>query len=188
MDTPAPLTEAQAAVLDVFVTRAATGTPAPSYRELAKHFGWKSPAAAQKHVAALVRKGRLLVEPGKTRGIHLPHMIGGTVGTIPLVAHFDKLGRPTKVIREIPFTDVFHPRGKPFAFRVTDDRMTARGIHKGDLVVAAAVEFTRQSDLLVVAKNGQARVEMAKTAKQSGDPVIGSVRLVTRFYGFGPWW
>lgn len=43
----------------------------PTRSEIAKAFGWKSGQAAEPHVRALERKGRLVITPGVARGIRV---------------------------------------------------------------------------------------------------------------------
>lgn len=44
----------------------------PTYREIAGHFGYKSPKAAVDHVRALEEKGYVVRRPGLSRGIGIP--------------------------------------------------------------------------------------------------------------------
>lgn len=57
------VTSRQKEVLDFIRSRADTNQMPPTLREIAEHFGWSSPSAAQEHVTALRRKGML--EPRK---------------------------------------------------------------------------------------------------------------------------
>jgi repressor LexA len=41
----------------------------PTRREIADHFGWRSPNSAQVHIAGLVRSGHIKVIPCSARGI-----------------------------------------------------------------------------------------------------------------------
>lgn len=43
----------------------------PTRAEIAEAFGWASPNAAQAHISALVRKGRLIHTPGVSRGLRV---------------------------------------------------------------------------------------------------------------------
>ncbi|ODU50714.1 MAG: repressor LexA [Thiobacillus sp. SCN 63-374] len=56
-----------------------TGLP-PTRAEIARHFGFNSPNAAEAHLKVLAKKGVLELLPGASRGIRLP---GG--GGLPLV-------------------------------------------------------------------------------------------------------
>lgn len=65
------LTARQAEVL-AFIERfqGDKGYP-PTRAEIAREFGWRSPNAAEEHVRALARKGRLLVDRHLSRGLRL---------------------------------------------------------------------------------------------------------------------
>lgn len=53
------LTEKQASVLAFIADFTARERWAPTRREIADHFGWQSVNAAETHIMALIRKGRL---------------------------------------------------------------------------------------------------------------------------------
>src|ERR1017187_4647700 len=65
------LTPAQQRVLDFIQTEVQAGRPAPTLREMAGHFGFRSHRAAACHLQALRRKGFLQSEPGKARSLRL---------------------------------------------------------------------------------------------------------------------
>lgn len=64
------LTERQEEVLDYIEDCISDGMP-PTRREIAAHFGWKSQNAAEDHLRALERKGRITLTAGSSRGIRL---------------------------------------------------------------------------------------------------------------------
>ena len=63
------LTDLQRSVFDFIREAQATGRLAPTPREVAAGFGWKSKRAAECHIEALIRKGWLTSEPGKARSL-----------------------------------------------------------------------------------------------------------------------
>lgn len=65
------LTRTQTAVLNFLIHCRATGQPPPTIRELCSFFGWSSPNAAARHLAALQRKRCIDIEPGKSRAIKI---------------------------------------------------------------------------------------------------------------------
>lgn len=68
---PNTLTPTQTRVLAYISQRIGEGMP-PTRSEIAKHFGWRSPNAAEEHIKALCRKGVLaMTVPGASRGIRL---------------------------------------------------------------------------------------------------------------------
>ncbi len=59
----------------------------PTRNELSRHFGFRSPNAAESHLRALERKGVLRIERGRSRGITLTSMARATLpatGRLPL--------------------------------------------------------------------------------------------------------
>lgn len=64
------LTEQQEKVLDYVETCIEGGLP-PTRAEIAKHFGFRSPNAAQESLELLQKKGRIQIMAGISRGIRL---------------------------------------------------------------------------------------------------------------------
>lgn len=62
-------TPRQQAVLDYLLECLTKTGIQPSHREIAAHFGWTSPAAAQAHLIALEKKGYIERSGGRARSI-----------------------------------------------------------------------------------------------------------------------
>lgn len=187
MNNDASLTAVQQKVLAEFERRARQGEPPPSHRDLMAVFGWKSPAAARYQIAALVKRGFLRMDAGKTRGAHLPNLGGGQVGTVPLVDRFDRAGRPVKVAIELPLSVTFHPGYPSVAFNAPDNRMRAHGIFESDLVFVRTDLSPKEDDLVAVVIDGVGHVATTKGARASGRKVLGVVRMVNRAYRPHEW-
>src|SRR5579862_1408338 len=93
------LTRAQQKVLEFIQTEARADRPAPTQREIAAQFGFRSKRAAVCHLEALKRKGFLANDPGKARSWRvtspLTHLRGHIVdipifGSIPAGAGQDR--------------------------------------------------------------------------------------------------
>src|SRR5690349_10007849 len=65
------LTQIQRQVLEFIADTLASGRSAPIPREISDKFGWSSKRAAECHIAALIRKGRLASERGKARSLRV---------------------------------------------------------------------------------------------------------------------
>src|ERR671931_425296 len=63
------LTKRQRQVLEFIQSEQRAGEPAPTLREIAAHFGFKSSRAAADHLDALKRKGAIQAEAGKARSL-----------------------------------------------------------------------------------------------------------------------
>ncbi|EJD6581749.1 LexA family transcriptional regulator [Providencia rettgeri] len=65
------LTKTQGEVLSFIRSYIAENQYPPTRIEIASHFGWKSPNAAEEHLQALARKGAIIVVKGISRGIRI---------------------------------------------------------------------------------------------------------------------
>lgn len=66
-----PLTSRQREVLEFVRHFILTVGYPPTVREICERFGFRSPNAGKNHLARLVSKGYLTIDPIKSRGIHL---------------------------------------------------------------------------------------------------------------------
>ncbi|MBI4596331.1 MAG: repressor LexA [Candidatus Tectomicrobia bacterium] len=137
---------------------------APTYREIASHFGFRSTKAASDHVHALERKGYLRRHSGRSRGIEVFSPDRSTtdeVITVPILGNI-QAGHPDDQIEYLRDTLAIDQailgasRGhRLFALKVEGDSMEGRGIHKGDWVVADADATPREGDVVVALIDGQ---------------------------------
>jgi repressor LexA len=67
--TTQPLTLRQREVLDFILLTQATKRHAPTYREIADHFGFRSLATVHEHLTNLVEKGHLHRDHSKARSL-----------------------------------------------------------------------------------------------------------------------
>ncbi len=117
----------------------------PSLREIGDHFGFRAVETVRAHLAALVAEGRLIKEPGRSRGYRLPlvQSFPGSallrfqsipiLGEVPAGGGEEAIQNPEgSVPMEIPET---RDPSDFFAFRVRDESMTGAGILPGDLVI-----------------------------------------------------
>lgn len=65
------LTDIQRRVFEFVRDNLVAGKPAPTAREIAERFDWRSKRAAECHIEVLIRKGWLTSEPGKARSLRL---------------------------------------------------------------------------------------------------------------------
>ncbi len=138
------LTEIQQKVFEFIADMAANGLPAPTAREIASKFGWRSKRAAECHVQALIRKGRLESNPGKARSLRVmerftPHR--KPVVEIPLFGSIPAgFGSEREQATDDWITATaeclgFKPTANTFALRVTGDSMIDRHICEGDIAI-----------------------------------------------------
>ncbi|MGB9498316.1 MAG: transcriptional repressor LexA [Dissulfuribacterales bacterium] len=137
---------------------------APTYREIANHFGFKSTKAATDHVCALEKKGYLRRHGRRSRGIEIITSLKQTIsesiavpilGVIPAGTPEQKIEHQNGTIAiDASFLEgVSHHR--LFALQVKGDSMIGRGIHEGDWVIADADAVPRENDIVVALIDGE---------------------------------
>lgn len=165
--TPMPeLTRKQATVWDFIQEKSqAQGAP-PTIREIADHFGFKSPNAALLHVKALRRKGYLKSLPGRARTIQAidpresqrprPRVVSVPIfGTIPA-------GFPVETAQEdegCVLIDIdtlgIKPNSRTFALKVRGDSMIGKHITNGDIAIIEHGVHPRPGDVVAALIDGQ---------------------------------
>lgn len=133
---------------------------APSYREIADHFGLSSTATVHAHIKSLEDKGFIRVLDGHARAIELA---GGRLGfkehslELPL-AGLIAAGEPIEAISGNETIDVPHSMlgsGEYYALQVKGESMIEDGIFDGDYVVIERRETANNGDTVVALLNGR---------------------------------
>ncbi len=130
--------------MDFIIDRQDKAGMPPTVREIAEHFGFKSPNNARQHLELIEKKGCIKRDPGKARGIHIlcgassPVAKDGRTISVPLVGTI-AAGTPVTAVENIEGTinldrDLFRSNGL-FALRVKGDSMKDVGIMNGDMAV-----------------------------------------------------
>lgn len=137
------LTQKQASVLEFIETCYAENGTAPSFAEIAAHFGFKSNNAVTDYLKVLEKKGCLEYRRNTSRSI-VPKRIRRVQREeeqgIPLVGAI-AAGVPIEAVENVETylspadTGLDNPGRDRFALRVKGDSMVGRGIHDGDIVV-----------------------------------------------------
>jgi repressor LexA len=142
----------------------------PTRNDLVKHFGFRSPNAAESHLRALEKKGVIRIEPGQSRGIRLTglsisQLPASSARRIPLpligrVAAGSPILAQENIEQEYRVDPALFSSRPHYLLRVEGDSMRDAGILHGDLL---AVHRTPE------ASNGQivvARLEDEVTVKR----------------------
>ena len=138
------LTDIQRRVFDFVRDKFVAGRPAPTAREVASQFGWRSKRAAECHLEALIRKGWLASEPGKARSLRLQNATPAVrravveiplFGSIPAGPGADRAQEPDECIPVTMDSIGFKPTRNTFALRVSGDSMLGKHICHGDIAV-----------------------------------------------------
>lgn len=145
-----PLTKKQKEVLDYIAGYIDDNGYAPSYREIAEHFGFSSVATVTDHVQALKDKGAVENDFNAARSIQLTPQFDEESFEVPLIGAI-AAGSPIEAIRTSETINI--PRdmvGKDtFALKVHGDSMIDEGILDGDYVVIEKIDRPRNGDVVV---------------------------------------
>ena len=151
------LTKRQAEVLDFIEETRQTQGLAPSLRDIARHFGFRSMTTAVDHVRALQRKGALGAPDGRARAlcavspwspkrrrvVDIP-----IFGTIP-AGFADDRRQEAKACISIDIETIgIKPTPRTFALEVRGDSMIGKHILEGDLVILEHGMTPRPGDVV----------------------------------------
>lgn len=158
------LTEKQEAVFRWISAQQRQNGVTPTVREIARHFGFRSPRAASDHVDALERKGYLRRIPGQARNLQLVRdgmedvhaegcipIVGDVAAGLPILAQENVLGA-------LSMTESFGS-GELFAVRVRGDSMIDAGILDGDHVIVRHSPMVKHNTVAVAYIDGEATVK-----------------------------
>ena len=154
------LTPRQAEILELIRTHLEeTGFP-PTRAEIAAHFGFSSPNAAEDHLRALERKGVIEILPGASRGLRILQadglpVVGRVAAGAPMLAeqHIDARYRIDSAL--------FKPRAHYF-LRVRGLSMRDAGIFDGDLLAVHRTREARSGQIVVARVNDEVTVKRFK--------------------------
>jgi len=154
------LTPRQSEILELIRTHLQeTGFP-PTRAEIAAHFGFSSPNAAEEHLRALERKGAIEILPGASRGLRILQpdglpVIGRVAAGSPILAeqHIETRCRVD--------AGLFKPRAHYF-LRVRGMSMRDAGILDGDLLAVHKTQEARAGQVVVARLNDEVTVKRLK--------------------------
>jgi repressor LexA len=123
-----------------------TGSP-PTRAEIAQHFGFSSPNAAEQHLKVLAKKGVLDLVPGASRGIRLKG--GGGLPVVGRVAAGSPILAQEHIERHIQLDSaLFSPRAD-YLLKVNGMSMKDIGILDGDLLAVHRSAEARAGQVVV---------------------------------------
>jgi repressor LexA len=151
------LTRRQQQIADYIDRSQREGGGAPSYREIAAHFGFASPGSVVNHVRALRRKGILPGETGQARSLRVQSPLAGlrkrvadipVYGAIPAGFPEDRRQEARGCVSIDIGTLGLRPTPRTFALEVRGDSMLGKCILDGDLVVLEHGLTPRNGDVV----------------------------------------
>jgi repressor LexA len=176
------LTQRQQEVLEFIQRQQDSAGLAPTFREIAAHFRFRSPNAAQAHIQALLAKGVLKNRPGRARSLQVanpypatgrprPRVISVPIyGTIPA-------GRPRDAVQEeegCVLIDIdtlgIKPTARTFGLVVRGDSMAGKYIAEGDIALIEHGVQPRPGDVVAALIDGQ--VTLKTFVVQRGKPYL----------------
>lgn len=150
-----PLTRRQKEVLDFIRFFINKHEYAPSYREVADHFGFSSVATVAEHIESLKTKGCLENAENMARSIQLTPTWDERTFAIPLLGSI-AAGLPIEAVRTAETIDI--PKDmmgrNVFALRVRGDSMEEDGILDGDFVIIEQTNSPKNGDIVVALLEG----------------------------------
>lgn len=173
------LTKRQREVLNFIEMARARDGHSPTLREIASHFGFRSPKAAADHVTALQRKGVLTTSAKKARAlrvvspwekmlqpvVHIP-----VYGTISAGFAQDRQQEAKSCISVDVRTLGIRPTAQTFALQVRGDSMIGKGILDGDYAVVEGGRTPRTGDVVAALIDNESTLKTF--AVEKGRPVL----------------
>lgn len=149
------LTKRQAQILTYIKSYIEENGFAPSIRDIMKHFNFKSPRAAHKHLITLESKG-YIERKNVSRSITLTSKSGQTYTTelkVPVsgkIAAGDAIDAIEKITDYIPLPTTFFPKTfEYFSLRVEGNSMVDAQIKSGDFVIIRRQNYAEDGDIIV---------------------------------------
>ncbi len=137
----------------------------PSVRELCERLKVASTCTVQKHLVALIKKGYLVKQGGKSRTLQIAIPGGGSrrgIVPVPLLGRV-AAGQPMEAIENIedylPLSRELVGADKVFLLRVRGDSMIGDGIADGDLIVVRRQNSAEEGEIVVAIMDGEATVK-----------------------------
>jgi repressor LexA len=171
-----PLTKRQKEILDFLEEFLAENGYAPSFEEIAKHFGYTSLATVHEHLENLRQKGYIRKSYNASRSVELvPSGLTSSAVDLPLLGQV-AAGVPIEAVRDsetvsVP-EDFLRRGGEHYVLRVSGDSMIDEQIRDGDYIVVNARETASNGETVVALVHGD-----SATVKKFYRETDGRVRL-----------
>lgn len=153
-----PLTRRQKQILDFLQSYIRSHGLAPSFEEIADHFGFASLATVHEHLTNLERQGRIRRAHNLSRGIEVTPLPGQTGATeIPLLG-LVAAGEPIEALAQsetiaVP-NGLLPKRGAAYALRVRGESMIDDHILDGDYVVVHSRQTAENGQMVIALVQG----------------------------------
>jgi len=169
-----PLTKRQKQILDFIESFIDDSGYAPSFEEIAEHFGYASLATVHEHLSNLQRKGYIKKSYNESRSVEVVRedtasyavelpLLGAVAAGLPIeaVADAERIAVPTEMVR----------RGKDnYVLRVEGNSMIDEHIRDGDFIVVSSQEDAADGEMVVALVGGDS-VTVKKLYREPGRKV-----------------
>lgn len=162
------LTKRQQQVLNLVQSAQQGGEPAPTIREIAEHFGFRSSRAAACHLEALKHKGFLQGEAGKARSLRAVSPLERfrkrivdipIFGSIP-AGYAERKEQDAKGCISIDIGTLgIKTSPRTFALEVRGNSMIGKHIMDGDVVVVEQGQTPRTGDVVAALIDGESTLK-----------------------------
>jgi repressor LexA len=147
--------------------RLLAGAP-PTVREVQQAMGFGAVESARKQLEALVGEGRLVKQPGRSRGYGLPRVDRVKTARVPLLGEIQAGDLRTAIEAPLGWliVDSRFPVEELFALEVRGDSMIGRGILAGDVVIVRRQPRAETGDVVVALVGDEATVKTLRLQRQ----------------------
>jgi len=170
-----PLTKRQKQILDHIRDFIEDRGYAPSFEEIAQHFGYSSLATVHEHLSNLERKGYIRKAYNESRSIELVEDEGGGAPSVPLpLLGTVAAGLPIEAVQDdetlaVP-PDMVRRGRENYVLRVQGNSMIDEQIRDGDFIVVASQDNAEDGQM-VVALVGEESATVKKLYREPGDRI-----------------
>lgn len=190
-----PLTNRQQEIFDFILDRIATNGAPPTRVEIADHFGFRSPNAAEDHLKALDKKGHIELRSGTSRGIYVaeearigaqsqndsPELGSGEgLAVIGDVAAGSPILATQHVQQYLKVDQSLFSENADFLLKVKGDSMINIGIYEQDLLAIRRAQTARDNEIVV------ARIDDDVTVKRYHRSGAATVSLIAENDDYQP--
>lgn len=157
--TNATLTSKQKEVLKFIYEQIRFKQLAPTIREIGEHFHFSSTGTVRDYLSALVNKGYIRVQEGKSRAIEL---VKEALFQVPVLGRV-QAGQPVYAAEDLlgylNLDQFVFPEPDVFALKVRGLSMRDAGIIEGDFVLIRKQEHAQPGDIVVAIMGEEATVK-----------------------------
>jgi len=152
------ITKKQKRVLDYIASYIGAQGVAPTYEEIAEHFGYRSKGTVHKHITNLEEKGYIKKDWNRSRGLEVvPQDNEAGATELPLRGRV-AAGEPIEAIEDTELISVpsdMIGNGEHYVLQVRGDSMIEENIQDGDYVIVRPRETAQNGEMVIALIGGE---------------------------------